>query len=220
MINTPANPSGKVFSQEELEQIADFAIKHDIFIFTDEIYEYVVYENEHISPGSIPRIFDRTITISGYSKTFSITGWRVGYCICDEKWKVMIGYINDLIYVCSPSPLQYGVMRGIEKLSDDFYESLRKKYENKRDRLCKTLESIGLTPYIPQGAYYVLVDVSSIPGQTSKEKAMHILDKTGVATVPGSAFYHDDAGENLVRFCFAKNDNDLDEACTRLKKLF
>ncbi|MCX6798438.1 MAG: aminotransferase class I/II-fold pyridoxal phosphate-dependent enzyme, partial [Candidatus Falkowbacteria bacterium] len=100
MISTPANPCGKVFSRQELEQIADFSIKHDIFVFTDEIYEYMVYDGQqHLSPASLPRIFDRTITISGYSKTYSITGWRIGYCLCHEKWKDMIGYLNDLIYV-------------------------------------------------------------------------------------------------------------------------
>lgn len=221
MISTPANPCGKVFSRVELEQLADFAIKHDLFVFTDEIYEYIIYDNqEHISPASLPQIFDRTITISGYSKTYSITGWRVGYCLCQEKWKEMIGYISDLVYVCAPAPLQYGVAKGIETIPDEFYKSLSAKYQGKRDHLCATLKVIGLTPYIPQGAYYVLADVSRVPGITSKDKAMYILEKTGVACVPGSAFFHDGAGDNLARFCFAKADDKLDEACERLQKLF
>lgn len=220
MINTPGNPSGKVFTAKELKLLADFSIKHDIFVFTDEIYEYFVYDGlKHISPGSLPEIQDRTITISGYSKTFSITGWRIGYCVCDEKWATMIGYINDLVYVCGPAPLQMGVSRGIDELPDKFYRSLCDEYLSKRDKFCTILKKTGLTPFIPQGAYYVLADVSSLPGNTSKEKAMYLLNKTGVASVPGNAFYHDKGGENLVRFCFAKRDDELNEACERLLKL-
>jgi len=220
MINTPANPSGKVFTLDELKQIAAFSIKHDLFVFTDEIYEYFVYdEHKHISPASLPEIKDRAITISGYSKTFSITGWRIGYCVCDEKWATMIGYINDLVYVCGPAPLQIGVARGIEYLPDSFYRHLRDEYLAKRDRICAVLKQAGLHPYVPQGAYYILSDVSNVPGKTSKEKAMYILNKTGVASVPGSAFYHGKGGENLVRFCFAKKDDVLDSACEQLKKI-
>ena len=140
---------------------------------------------------SIKKAFERTIAIAGYSKTFSTTGWRVGYVICHEKWKQTIGYMNDLVYVNAPSPLQIGVAQGINKLKKEFYTNIRNKYQIKRDKVCKTLKEIGLTPYVPQGAYYILADVSQVPGKTSKEKAMYILKKTNVATVPGSAFYHD-----------------------------
>lgn len=220
MVNTPANPCGKVFTRQELEKIADLAVKHDLFVFTDEIYEYFLYDGrKHISPGSIARIKDRTITISGYSKTFSVTGWRIGYAACHEKWAKIIGYMNDLIYVCAPTPLQAGVANGINTLPESFYKKLCDLYAGKRKKLCSALTKAGLTPYVPQGAYYVLADVSRLPGRTAKEKAMHMLRKTGVASVPGSAFYHDKSGENLVRFCFAKDDRDLDEACRRLQKL-
>ena len=220
IVNTPGNPSGKVFSREELEVIAEVARRHDLFIFTDEIYEYFVYEGaRHISPASLPGMADRTITISGYSKTFSITGWRVGYSVADPRWASMIGYINDLIYVCAPAPLQAGVAAGVETLPDDFYSHLSGEYRAKRDRLCGVLSAAGLTPYVPSGAYYVLADVSSLPGATSKEKAMYLLRHAGVATVPGDSFFHGSEGSNLVRFCFAKKDADLDEACRRLGKL-
>jgi aminotransferase len=220
MINTPVNPCGKVFSQKELDVLADFAVKHDLFIFTDEIYEYFIYDNnKHISPGAIKQIQDRTITISGYSKTFSITGWRIGYSVCNEEWAEMIGYMNDLIYVCAPAPLQVGVANGINELPDSYYQNLCKEYLVKRDNLCSVLDDIGLTPYIPQGAYYVLADNRKLKGNTSKEKAMWLLEKTKVATVPGEAFYHDNEGENLIRFCFAKSDNDIDRACEELKKI-
>lgn len=220
MICNPVNPCGKVFTADELDTLADFCIKHDIFVFTDEIYEYFIYDNnKHISPGSIEKIADRTITISGYSKTFSITGWRIGYAVSDEKWSQMIGYMSDLIYVCAPSPLQLGVAEGVVKLTGDYYKSLCDEYYRKRNQICSVLEEVGLKPYIPEGAYYVLTDNSILKGNNSKEKAMWLLDKTKVATVPGEAFYHDDGGENLIRFCYAKSDEDINKACEALMKL-
>jgi len=220
LINTPANPSGKVFLKEELKEIAALALKYNLFLFTDEIYEYFVYDSfEHISIGSFPEVADRTITISGYSKTFSITGWRIGYVVCHEKWAKMIGYMNDLVYVCAPYPLQFAVAKGINALKKSFYQNIRLIYQKKRDKICLALKEAGLSPIIPYGAYYVLADVSDLPGKNSKDKAMYLLKKTGIATVPGSAFYHDSSGENLVRFCFAKEDSELNEAINRLKKL-
>jgi len=220
VINTPGNPSGKVFSEAEIGDLADFAAQHDIFIFTDEIYEYFVFEGKrHLSPGALDKIKDRTITISGYSKTFSITGWRIGYCVAEEEWARMIGYINDLVYVCAPSPLQVGVAKGVAELPDSYYRAVCRTYEQKRKQICDTLQDIGLEPYVPQGAYYVLANVKSLPGKTSKERAMQILKRTGIASVPGSAFYHDEAGEDYVRFCFAKKDDVLERACGNLCKL-
>jgi aminotransferase len=220
IVNTPGNPSGKVYTKEEIDQLADFAVEKDIFIFTDEIYEYFVFDGrKHISPGSIPKIADRTITVSGYSKTFSITGWRIGYCVAQEEWARMIGYVNDLVYVCAPSPLQVGVAKGVATLPPSYYDEVCHSYEEKRKKICDTLHDAGLEPYVPQGAYYVLADVSGVPGQDSKEKAMEILKRTGIASVPGKAFYHDDAGEGLVRFCFAKRDDVLDRACENLCRM-
>jgi len=220
MVCTPSNPSGKVFSESELNVIAEFATRHDLFIFTDEIYEYFIYDgNLHISPYSIPEISDRTIMISGYSKTFSITGWRIGYSVCKKKWADMIGYINDLVYVCGPAPLQMGVASGIFELTTEYYEDLCGKFKAKRDKICDALNKASMSPIIPQGAYYVLADASKLPGKNSKEKAMFLLHKVGVAGVPGMAFYHDDGGENLIRFCFAKTDEVLEEACRRIETL-
>ena len=220
MDNTPANPSGKVFTRQEIQWIAEFALKHDIFVFTDEIYEYFLYDGrKHISPGSLPEIAERTITISGYSKTFSITGWRIGYSVCNRKWAEMIGYVNDLVYVCAPAPLQLGVAAGIRELTPKFYADLCQEFDAKRRRICGALEKAGLTPFVPQGAYYVLADASGLPGKGSKEKAMYLLKTAGVAAVPGKAFYHRSGGENLLRFCYAKPDEDLEEACRRLERL-
>ena len=176
MINTPSNPCGKVYSEKELNELADFAIQHDLIVLTDEIYEYITYDGrKHISPARLDKLRDRTVTISGYSKTFSITGWRIGYSIAPAQMNEWIGAANDLLYVCAPAPLQYAVAKAIAELDDSFYEKMRQEYQHKRDMLCNTLNEVGLTPYVPQGAYYVLADVSCIPGKDSKERAMWLL---------------------------------------------
>jgi aminotransferase len=220
IVNTPANPSGKVFTQAELELIAAFAARHDLYILTDEIYEHFLYDGRgHIAPAILPGMKERTITISGLSKTFSITGWRIGYCICDARWAQAIGFFNDLVYVCAPAPLQMGVAAGLMKQEQAYYENLSPLYAKKRDMICAALDRAGLTPNIPQGAYYVLADITRLNGSTSKQRAMDLLRRTGIACVPGEAFYHDDAGESLGRFCFAKEDRILEEACRRLDHL-
>ncbi len=220
MVNTPANPSGKVFTRAEIEWIADLARRHDLFVFTDEIYEYFVYDGRrHFSPGALPDLADRTISISGFSKTYSITGWRIGYSVARPQWARMIGYINDLVYVCAPAPLQMGAAAGLQELDPGFYRQLASEYQQKRDQICGVLDRAGLRPYVPEGAYYVLSDVSRLPGGSSKQKAMYLLSATGVACVPGDSFFHAADGRNLVRFCFAKESAELDEACNRLQLL-
>ena len=220
MINTPGNPTGKVWSRAELELIADFAERHDLFVFTDEVYEYLVFDGtEHVSPATLPRLRSRTITMGSLSKTFSITGWRIGYAVAEAKWARMIGYMNDLVYVCAPAPLQFGVARGIEAVPDAYYASLRDEYREKRDLTCAALRDAGLTPFVPRGAYYVLADLSRVPGNTSKDRAMKLLELTGVATVPGESFYRPGHGETIARFCFAKTMDDLNTACRRLRAL-
>jgi aminotransferase len=218
LINTPANPSGKVFTRSELTMLSEFATRHDLFVFTDEIYEHFVYDGRsHISPASIKGLAERTITISGFSKTLSITGWRIGYSVSARQWAQRIGHMNDLVYVCAPAPLQYGVALGLPRLDAAFYRGLTDEYSRKRQKLCDALTQAGLTPFIPQGAYYVLADVSSLPGSSSKERAMFLLKQSGVASVPGEAFFQSAEGKSIVRFCFAKPDEVLDEACQRLK---
>jgi aminotransferase len=220
MVNTPANPSGKVFTRAEIEQIAAFARAHDLFVFTDEIYEQFLYDGcTHVSPASFPGMRERTITISGLSKTFSITGWRIGYTLSAARWAQTIGYFNDLVYVCAPAPLQMGVARGLTALRPAYYRRMRKEYTLKRDKLCAALHKAGLEPHVPQGAYYILADISRVPGRTSAERALRILRDYGVACVPGEAFYAASAdGAGLARFCFAKQSADLDEACRRLER--
>jgi aminotransferase len=220
VINTPANPSGKVFTQAELESIAALAIEHDLFVLTDEIYEYFVYDGaRHISPATLPRMRERTIVLSGFSKTFSVTGWRLGYVTADVKWMPAISYFHDLTYVCAPSALQHGAAAGLEQLPPSFYTELAAAHQDKRARILAALHAAGLEPTTPAGAYYVLADATRLPGKNAAEKARKLLAATGVASVAGSAFFRPGRGDNLLRFCFAKQDHDLNEACERLRKL-
>jgi aminotransferase len=157
ILNSPSNPSGKVFSLAELELLADFAIEHDLFVFTDEMYEYFVYDGQrHLSIATLPGMAERTITISGFSKTFSVTGWRLGYLAASERWLPAITFFHDLTYVCAPSPLQHGAAAGLLQLPASFYTDLAVEYEAKRDMTCAALTAAGLTPSVPTGAYYIL----------------------------------------------------------------
>ena len=221
LLNTPSNPGGKVFSQAEIEAIAAVCEAHDLFLFTDEIYEYFVYDGlKHISAATVPGMKERTIVISGFSKTFSVTGWRLGYVTADKKWMGAMSYFHDLTYVCAPSALQHGAAAGLELLPPSFYTDLAAAHQDKRARILSALTDAGLTPTTPAGAYYVLADATKLPGKTAAEKARHLLAVTGVASVAGSAFFRPGRGENLLRFCFAKKDHDLDEACERLRRLW
>ncbi len=219
IVCTPANPTGKVFTTAELELLRDLAVERDLMVFTDEIYEHFIYDGRrHICPATIPGLRDRTVVISGFSKTFSITGWRIGFAATTPAWAEAIGYFSDLIYVCAPAPLQAGVARGLEQLQPEYFENLAGEYQRKRDKICGALAGAGLDPYVPAGAYYVLANIESLPGSSSKERAMFLLKKAGVACVPGDSFFHDGTGKSLARFCFAKDDTVLDEACQRIEK--
>ena len=220
ILNTPSNPGGKVFTLAEIEAIAQVCQQHDLFLITDEIYEYFVYDGlRHISAATLPGMRERTIVISGFSKTFSVTGWRLGYVTADKKWMAAMSYFHDLTYVCAPSALQHGAAAGLEQLPPSFYTQLAADHQDKRARMLSALTDAGLTPSVPAGAYYVLADATKIPGKTSAEKARHLLAVTGVASVAGSAFFRPGRGESILRFCFAKKDKDLDEACERLRRL-
>jgi aminotransferase len=220
ILNTPANPSGKVFSLSELEQMAAICQDQDLFLFTDEIYEYFVYDGKrHISPATLPGMRKRTIVLSGFSKTFSVTGWRLGYVTADAKWMGAMAYFHDLTYVCAPSALQHAAAAGLEELPPSFYTELASDHQSKRERILAALRAAGMEPSVPAGAYYVLARASHLPGAKSAEKARHLLAATGVASVAGSAFFTPGRGEDLLRFCFAKRDEDLDEACARLRRL-
>ena len=220
VLNTPSNPGGKVFSMAEIQEVAAVCNAHDLFLITDEIYEYFVYDGlRHISAATLPGMKERTIVISGFSKTFSVTGWRLGYATADRKWMGAMSYFHDLTYVCAPSAFQHGAAEGLEQLPPSFYTELAAAHQEKRTRMLSALTEAGLTPSTPAGAYYVLADATKLPGKTAAEKARHLLAVTGVASVAGSAFFRPGRGENLLRFCFAKKDEDLDEACARLRRI-
>jgi len=220
LVNTPANPSGKIFNRAELEAVAEAAREHDLFVLTDEIYEYFVYDGaQHISPATLDGMRERTIVMSGFSKTFSVTGWRLGYVTADAKWMGAMGYFHDLTYVCAPSALQHGAAAGLEQLPPEFYKQLAADHQSKRERMLSALRDAGMDPTVPAGAYYVLARASRLPGETAAQKARHLLAATGVASVAGSAFFRPGRGEDLLRFCFAKKDHDLDDACARLRNL-
>jgi aminotransferase len=162
---------------------------------------------------------ERTIVVSGFGKTFSVTGWRVGYAVGDAKWMPALSHFHDLTYVCSPAPFQVGVAAGLEQLPPGFYAQLAAEYQVKRGRLASALEAAGMEPSIPPGAYYILAKATRLPGKTAAEKARNLVAATGVASVAGTAFFRPGRGEDLLRFCFAKQDAELDEACERLSKL-
>ncbi|MCA1826653.1 MAG: aminotransferase class I/II-fold pyridoxal phosphate-dependent enzyme [Myxococcales bacterium] len=214
VVCTPSNPSGKMFTRAELQTLARVAEKHDLLIITDEIYEYIRYGGrEHVSPATLAR--DRTVTIMGLSKTFSITGWRLGYAVAPAPLTQAITLVNDLDYVCAPTPLQLGAAAGFDA-PKSYFDDLQSSYQHKRDLICDALRKARLEPIVPQGAYYVLADCSGLGFTKSRDAAMHVLEKTRVASVPGSAFYRGATGEKLLRFCFAKDDGVLEEACQRL----
>jgi aminotransferase len=220
LVNTPANPSGKIFTLPELEEVAAVCREHDLFLFTDEIYEYFVYDGaRHICAATLDGMRERTIVISGFSKTFSITGWRVGYAVADARWMPAMGHFHDLTYVCSPAPFQVAAAAGLEQLPPAFYAQIAADHQSKRGRLLSALEAAGMEPAVPPGAYYILARATRLPGKTAAQKARHLLAATGVAAVAGSAFFRPGRGEDLLRFCFAKQDAELDEACERLKRL-
>ena len=220
LLNTPANPSGKIFTLSELEEVAAVCRQQDLFLFTDEIYEYFVYDGaRHICAATLPGMRERTVVISGFSKTFSITGWRVGYAVADARWIPAMGHFHDLTYVCAPAPFQVAAAAGLEQLPPSFYTQIAVDHQSKRERIVSALEAAGMEPSVPPGAYYVLARATHLPGKTAAQKARHLLAATGVAAVAGSAFFRPGRGEDLLRFCFAKRDADLDEACERLRKL-
>jgi aminotransferase len=215
VVCTPSNPSGKMFTREELEKIGALCREFGAWIFTDEIYEYIVYDGrKHVSVASIPSCRDLVITISGFSKTFSITGWRVGYVIADERVAGPIGLMNDLFAICAPTPLQWGVARALE-IGDDYYANMAADYQKKRDMLADALSEAGFMPSIPQGAYYMLAQIPD-DFRDDKEAANALLETMRVASVPGSAFFVSEAGKRMLRFCFAKDFDSLAEACKRI----
>jgi aspartate/methionine/tyrosine aminotransferase len=220
IINTPNNPTGKVFSKAELEMIAELCQHHDTLAITDEIYEHIIYEGaQHISIASLPGMADRTVTISGLSKTFSITGWRLAYTIACERLTSAIRKVHDFLTVGAPHPLQEAGAFAL-KLPPKFYADLAAMYERKRATLLGALTNAGLKCRSPQGAYYIIADIGHLGFGDDFAAADFLLDQVGIAAVPGSSFYrHPELGKRKIRFTFSKSDETLARAAERLSKL-
>ncbi|MDI1450156.1 aminotransferase class I/II-fold pyridoxal phosphate-dependent enzyme [Polyangium sp. 6x1] len=219
VVCTPSNPSGKVWTEEELDWLADAAEAHDLVAITDEIYEHIVFDGQkHVPLATRKNAAARTVSISGFSKTFAVTGWRCGYLTAPPEAARRITVAHDLLYVCAPTPLQHAMVAGLG-MPDEYFASIGQGYQRKRDILCSALADAGLTPYVPRGAYYVLADIRRLGAPNAKAAAMLLLERVRIASVPGTSFYGDPVGETLSRFCFAKEDAVLEEAARRIRSL-
>ena len=224
VFNSPNNPTGKVFSLRELEIIAELCQRHDALAVTDEIYEHIVYDGRrHIPIATLPGMRDRTVTISGVSKSYSVTGWRIGYTISPPDIAVGIRRAHDFITVGAPAPLQEAAVTALD-FPEAYYVGLREAYQARRDLLRPLLEKAGFRSYEPRGAYYILTEcahfIERLGLADDTAFAMYLVRECGVATVPGSSFYvHQDLGRTKIRFCFPKTDDILLDAGQRLQKL-
>jgi aminotransferase len=224
IFNSPNNPTGKVFTLRELETIAELCRRHDVLAITDEIYEHMVYDGrEHIPIATLPGMWDRTITISGVSKSYSVTGWRIGYTISSPAIAVGIRRAHDFVTVGAPAPLQEAAVTALH-LPDSYYVALREAYQARRDLLRGQLDKAGFRTFDPQGAYYILTECAHFLERYGLHDdtafAMFLVKEVGVATVPGSSFYaHPELGRTKIRFCFPKTDDVLLDAGQRLQRL-
>ena len=224
VFNSPNNPTGKVFTRRELETIAALCQEYDVLAITDEIYEHIVYDGErHVPIATLPGMWDRTITISGISKSYSVTGWRIGYTISPPDLAVGIRRAHDFVTVGAPAPLQEAAVTALA-LPDAYYVGLRESYQARRDLLLPLLEKAGFRTFTPRGAYYILTECAHFLERFGLADdtafAMYLIKEVGVATVPGSSFYaHPELGRTKIRFCFPKTDDVLLDAGRRLQKL-
>ena len=215
---TPSNPCGKVFTREELTFIADLCKKYDAYCITDEVYEHIVYApHEHVYMATLPGMFERTISCSSLSKTYSITGWRLGYTIAPAEITERIKKVHDFLTVGGAAPLQAAVVAALN-FDDSYYDEVLDLYTAKRDLFCQGLDSIGLEHNVPQGAYYVMMDISEFGYDSDLEFCEDLASKVGVGAVPGSSFFREPVN-HLIRFHFAKRDETLNAALENLKSL-
>ena len=212
----PSNPSGRVFTKDELQTIADLAIKYDVIIITDEVYEHIIFEpHKHTYIAALPGMWERTICCSSLSKTYSITGWRLGYIVADKPLMDRCKKVHDFLTVCAPSPLQEAVIPGL-KAPMSYYKELQDHYTHMRDIFVGGLKDLGFTFTEPEGSYFMMVDISDFSkGKSDVEFCEELARKVGVAAVPGSSFFNEDVN-HLARFHFAKKDETLYEALNRL----
>jgi len=220
VINTPMNPTGKVFTRDELSFIADLCQRWDVIAISDEIYEHIVFDGaEHVPIATLPGMAERTVTISGLSKTYSVTGWRVGWAIAPPALSDGIRKMHDFLTVAAPTPLQHAGATALE-MPDGYYRSMAAEYQRLRDCLVGVLEGYGFVCFRPRGAYYLMTDISGFGFANDVEFARHLVRDVGVATIPGSSFYADPRdGAALVRFCFSKREATIRDAESRLARL-
>ncbi len=220
ILNTPNNPTGKVFSRGELELIRDLCVRFNVLAITDEIYEHILYDGtQHISLASLDGMADRTVTINGMSKTYSVTGWRVGWAVAPANITGAIRKVHDFLTVGAPAPLQEAGAAALS-LPDAYYQTLAENYRSRRDRLMPALSEAGFRCFRPRGAYYIMTDISAFGFADDLAFTKYLVQKIGVAPVPGSSFYNDPRdGAKQVRFAFCKKDATLDEAADRLQRL-
>lgn len=220
IINTPNNPTGKVYSREELETIAALCQKWGVTAITDEIYEYILYgEAVHVPLATLDGMSERTVTINSLSKTYSVTGWRVGWAVASAELTSAIRKVHDFLTVGAAAPLQAAAAVAL-RLPDSYYEKLARDYELRRDTLLESLEQAGFRCYTPDGAYYIMTDISSFGFSDDVAFARHLIETVGVAAVPGSSFYHRaEDGAQKLRFTFCKQRKTLDDAAARLARV-
>jgi len=221
ILTTPHNPMGKVYTREELQFVAKLCQEHDCITITDEIYEHILYDGaKHLSMASLPGMQSRTITIGGISKTYALTGWRVGWCIAPQQISDSIRKVHDFLTVGAAAPLQEGAVAGLQ-MAPEYYERMAQDYAQRRELLWKSLKDAGFGLYQkPQGAYYIMTDISGFGFSDDVAFAKHLIEHIGVAVVPGSSFYADPAlGRQQVRFAFCKKLSTLEEAAKRLRQL-
>ncbi|MBL8750673.1 MAG: aminotransferase class I/II-fold pyridoxal phosphate-dependent enzyme [Planctomycetes bacterium] len=221
VVNTPGNPSGKVWTRAELEQLANVLDGTDVLVLTDEVYEYMCFDGrKHVSPASVSGLAERTLTMNSFSKTFSVTGWRIGFLAGPAEIVEKCGIVFDQIEVCAARPMQRGVQKALEQLPDSYYSDLQTGYERKRDVFCGALRDAGFTFAAPQGAYYVLADYTKVFGALDPHPAvLEMIRRIGVNAVPGHLFFADPAGVRSMRFQFAVDLPVLNDACARLRRL-
>ncbi len=219
VLNTPNNPTGRVLSPEELDLVAGLCQKWDVLAITDEIYEHILYEGDHIPLATLPGMRERTITISGLSKTFAVTGWRIGTVVSPAELSGAIRKVHDFLTVGAPAPLQEACAVGLEELGPEYYRGMVEGYRRRRDILLPRLREAGFRCPEPQGAYYLLADFSELSDEDDNSFSRRLAKEAGVAPVPGSSFYSDPSmGRSLARFVFCKRDETLVEAGERLKE--
>ncbi len=220
ILNTPNNPTGKVFTREELEYIAGLCQEFDALAITDEIYEHIVYDGAvHIPMMSLPGMRERSILVNSMSKTYSVTGWRVGWVLACPELTDSIRKVHDFLTVGAAAPLQHAGVVALG-LGNDYYSQLANSYSGRRDHIVESLRRAGLTPFVPGGAYYVIADIANTTSSSDREFVRFLVKNVGVAAVPGSSFYsHNSTGSEYVRFCFCKKYETLEAARQKLEKL-